>query len=149
MAEILVDTNLLVYAHDLSEVVKQRRALEVLERLVEAGLGVLSTQTLAEFYVVTTLKIPSPLSSEQACAQIEHFVHIWPVLNVTPEVVLEAARGVRDHTFSFWDAQLWAIARLNGIPIVFSEDFQPGAVVEGVQFVNPFGEDFQAQAWGL
>lgn len=149
MAEILVDTNLLVYAHDLSEVEKQRRALEVLERLVEAGLGVLSTQTLAEFYVVTTLKIPSPLSAEQVCAQIEHFVRIWPVLNVTPEVVLEAARGVRDHTFSFWDAQLWAIARLNGIPIVFSEDFQPGAVVEGVQFVNPFGEDFQAQAWGL
>ena len=149
MAEILVDTNVLVYAHDLAEAEKQRRALEVLDRLVEVGLGVLSTQTLTEFYVVTTQKISSPLSAEQARAQIEHFVRIWPVLNVTAEVVLEAARSVRDHTFSFWDAQLWAVARLNGIPIVFSEDFQSGVVVEGVQFVNPLGEDFQARAWGL
>jgi predicted nucleic acid-binding protein len=149
MAEILVDTNVLVYAHDLSQAEKQRRALEVLDRLVETGLGILSTQTLAEFYVVTTRKIPGPLSTEQACAQIEHFVRIWRVLNVTPEVVLEAVRGVRDYAFSYWDAQLWAIAHLNGIPLVFSENFQPGAVVEGVQFVNPFGEDFQARVWGL
>ena len=149
MVEILVDTNVLVYAHDLSEAEKQRRALEVLDRLVEAGLGVLSTQTLAEFYVVTTQKVSSPLSAEQARAQIQQFVRIWPVLNVTAEVVLEAARGVRDHTLSVWDTQLWAIARLNGIPIVFSEDFQSGAVVEGAQLVNPLGEDFQARAWGL
>jgi len=149
MAEILVDSNVLVYAHDRSELEKQHRALEVLDRLVETAFGVLSTQTLAEFCAVATHKIPSPLSAEQAYAQIEHFVHIWPVLNVTPKVVLEAARGVRDYQFSFWDAQLWAVARLNHVQVVFSEDFNPGSVIEGVRFVNPFAVDFQPEAWGL
>ena len=149
MAGILVDSNVLVYAHDRSEPEKQDRALELLDRLVETAFGVLSTQTLAEFCAVATHKIPSPLSAEQAYAQIEHFCRIWPILNVTPEVVLEAARGVRDYQFSFWDAQLWAVARLNNIPVVFSEDFNAGSVIEGVRFVNPFGDDFRAEDWGL
>jgi predicted nucleic acid-binding protein len=44
---------------------------------------------------------------------------------------------------SFWDAQIWAAARLHRIPVVLSEDFNPGAVIEGVRFVDPFGEDFE------
>ena len=149
MAGILVDSNVLMYAYDRSEPEKQHRALEVLDRLVETGLGALSTQTLAEFCAVATHKIPSPLSAEQAYTQIEHFVRIWPILNVTSQVVLEAARGVRDYQFSFWDAQLWAVARLNNVPVIFSQDFNPGSVVEGVRFVNPFADDFRAEEWGL
>ena len=71
------------------------------------------------------------------------------MLDVTGEVVLETIRGVREHQFSFWDAQILAVARLNQVPVVFSEDFNPGAVIEGVRFVNPFAEDFQPEAWGL
>jgi predicted nucleic acid-binding protein len=47
----------------------------------------------------------------------------------------------------FWDTQIWAATRLNQIPIVFSEDFNVGAVTEGVHFVNPFAEDFQIEDW--
>jgi len=28
------------------------------------------------------------------------------------------------------------------VPVVVSEDFQEGATLEGVTFVNPFGKDF-------
>ena len=73
----------------------------------------------------------------------------WPVFDATPQIVLEAVRGVRDHQFSFWDAQIWAVARLNQVAVVFSEDFNPGAVIEGVRFVNPFAQDFELEAWGL
>ena len=58
---------------------------------------------------------------------------------ITDFIVLEAARGVRDHVMSFWDAQVWATAKLNQIPVVFSEDFASGSVIEGVRFENPFG----------
>jgi len=37
-----------------------------------------------------------------------------------------------------WDAQIWAAARLNQIPVVVSEDFNSGSMTEGVRFVNPF-----------
>lgn len=35
-------------------------------------------------------------------------------------IVLESARGVRDHRFSFWNAQIWATARLNQISVVLA-----------------------------
>jgi len=47
------------------------------------------------------------------------------------------------HRFSFWDAQIWATARLNQISVVFSEDFSVGASVEGIRFTNPFGPEFR------
>jgi predicted nucleic acid-binding protein len=61
-------------------------------------------------------------------------------------IVLEAIRGVRDHKPSYYNAQIWAAARLNQIPIVFSEDFHHG-VLEGVRLVNPFSADFKIEEW--
>ena len=144
---ILADTNVLVYAYDRSEPQKQRRALEVLDRLAVSRVGVISTQVLAEFFVAVTRKIETPLSVSEAYVRVKNYLQAWTVLNLTGMIVLEAARGVREHQFNFWDAQIWAAARLNQIPIVFSEDFNAGAVTEGVQFVNPFAEGFQMEHW--
>jgi predicted nucleic acid-binding protein len=149
MAAILVDTNVLVYAYDRSEPEKQRRALEALDGLARAGSGCLSAQVLSEFFVNVTRKIAVPLSIVQAIERIEHYVQLWPVFEVTAQTVLEAARGAQEHGLSFWDAQIWAAARLNQVGVVFSEDFDPGAVVEGVRFVDPFADDFRAKDWGL
>lgn len=41
-----VDTNILLYARDASEAVKQRVAQDVLDRLWVSGSGVVSTQVL-------------------------------------------------------------------------------------------------------
>ena len=144
---ILADTNVLVYAYDRSEPQKQRRALEVLDRLAVSRVGVISTQVLAEFFVAVTRKIETPLSVSEAYVRVKNYLQAWTVLDLTGMIVLEAARGVREHQFNFWDAQIWAAARLNQIPIVFSEDFNVGAVTEGVHFVNPFAEGFQIENW--
>ncbi|HID63926.1 MAG TPA: PIN domain-containing protein [Anaerolineae bacterium] len=144
---IFADTNVLVYAYDRSESQKQRRALEVLDRLAVSRVGVISTQVLAEFFVAVTRKIGTPLSVSEACVRVKNYLQAWTVLDLTGMIVLEAARGVREHQFNFWDAQIWAAARLNQIPVVFSEDFNVGAVTEGVNFVNPFAEDFQIEDW--
>lgn len=58
-------------------------------------------------------------------------------------IILEAARGVRAHRFSYWDAQIWATAKLNQIPVVLSEDFSDGQSTEGIRFTNPFSPKFQ------
>ena len=144
---VLVDTNVLVYAYDRSEPQKQRQALRLLDRLAMTGAGVISTQVLTEFFVAVTLKIAAPLSVDQAHGRVRNYLQAWPILDLTGMVVLEAARGVRDHQFNFWDAQVWAAARLNQIEVVFSEDFNVGAVIEGVRFVGPFAKDFQLEEW--
>ena len=143
---ILVDTNILVYAYDRSESIKQAIAINLLDRLVAGNAGVLSAQVLAEFFVTTTRKIPAPLTVEQAMKSISNYISSWTILDTTNLVILEAARGVRDHQFSYFDSQIWAVARLNQIPVIFSEDFNE-SYIEGVQFANPFSPDFNLDAW--
>ncbi len=144
-AEILVDTNVLVYAYDRSEPDKQSRALDVLDRLLVTGKGALSTQVLSEFFNTTTRKLTAPLTLEQAYSRLEHYVRFWPVFDVTSDVILEAVQGVRDYAFNFWDAQIWAVARFYGLRIIFSEDFNSGSTIANVVFVNPFALDFDPQ----
>ena len=145
--KIFVDTNVLVYAYDRSEPEKQKQARQVLDYLTTAGAGAISTQILSEFFVTVTRKLAAPLSNKQAYDRVKNYLQSWTTLNLTGMIVLEAARGVCDYQFSFWDAQIWAAARLNQISTVFSEDFNTGAVIEGVRFVNPFADDFQIEEW--
>jgi predicted nucleic acid-binding protein len=140
--EILVDTNVLVYAYDRAEPRKQKRALETMRRLVASGRGKLSAQVLGEFFRAVTQKIKPPMSPGDAYGQIVAFIRALPVVPITPLIVLEAARGVRDHRLAYWDAQIWATARLNQIPLVLSEDFKDGSALEGVRFADPFARAF-------
>ena len=87
------------------------------------------------------------LSPTHAAAQVDRLLQAWPVLDITPLVIGEAVRGVRVHRLPYWDAQLWATARLNQTPVIFSEDFSAGTVLEGIRFVNPFTEDFDVEMW--
>jgi len=140
-----LDTNVLVYAFDLRDPERQLPAKDLLRRVEKEGVGRLSVQCLGEFFRVATLKLH--LSPAEMYTQVELWRDAFPVLDLTPQIVLEAARGVRDHGLAYYDAQIWAAARLNQIPVVFSEDFQDGRTLEGVRFANPFAEAFDIEAW--
>lgn len=145
--EVLVDTNVLAYAYDRSESVKQRRALTVLDRLASTQRGVLTTQVLGELFVTLTRKLTERLTTEEAAERVQHYVLSWPILDVTRLIVLEAARGTHLYRLSFWDAQIVATARLNQIPVIFSEDFGADRTLDGIRIINPFSPDFQLTAW--
>lgn len=147
MTTALIDTNVLVYLMDVQDLTKQSKAQETLDALESSQAGRLSVQNLAEFFHVATRRLKPPLTPTEALAQIELFQRMWPVFNLTPLVVLEATRGVRDHQLAYYDAQLWATARLNQIPLILSEDFKSGHALEGVRFVNPFVDGFQLSDW--
>lgn len=53
----LIDTNVLVYAYDVSEKVKRRVARSLLDEVWEQGGGVVTLQNLSEFFVVVTAKV--------------------------------------------------------------------------------------------
>lgn len=145
-ASCLVDTNVVVYAYDRSEPDKQRQALEVLDILATNQRGALSVQVLSETFVTLTRKIPAPLRAQEAYQRLQNYHQAWTVLDLTGLVALEAARGVVDHQLNFWDALIWATAKLNQIDLVLSEDFSDGQVVEGVRFQNPFRAEFTAES---
>jgi len=57
--KVFVDTNILIYAHDLDAGAKRTVAAALLQDLWATRLGMLSTQVLQEFYVNVTRKISS------------------------------------------------------------------------------------------
>jgi predicted nucleic acid-binding protein len=147
MPPTLIDTNLLVYLYDPKQAARQAQAHRVLEQLELTRGGRLSVQALSEFFSVATRKLSPGLTSAEALQQIQWFLRLWPVFDLTPMIVMEAGRGVRDYKLSYYDAQVWATARLNQVPVVFSEDFRDGMILEGVRFVNPFSPEFLLEKW--
>jgi predicted nucleic acid-binding protein len=139
---MLLDTNVLVYAHDPRDRPKQERALLVLDRLIEAERAVLSAQCLSEFFAVVTRRLPEPLTPVEALAQADRLARACRVLEVTAAVVLEGCRGSVQHGLAVWDALIWAAARLNQVPAVLTEDAPHGRSLEGVRFLNPFAAAF-------
>jgi predicted nucleic acid-binding protein len=144
----LVDTNVLVYALDRRDPEKRGRAWEVLRRVGHAGSAALSAQVLAEFSNACLRKLEPRPDPDAVRLEVERLLLAFPVLPLTGPVVLEALRGVREHLLSYYDAQIWAVARLGQIGTVLSEDFNPGAVLDGIAFINPLDADFDLAELG-
>jgi predicted nucleic acid-binding protein len=142
----LVDTNVLVYAYDPSDGDKRKRSIEVLESLGTRQMGSLSAQILGKFFVTVTRKIPSPMTEAEAERSVTNYARSWVVYDLTKSIVLEAMRGLQRHRLSYWDSLIWATAKLNNVPNILSEDFNDGALLEGVRFLNPFTASFDL-AW--
>jgi predicted nucleic acid-binding protein len=147
MTVVLLDTNVLVYAFDRGEPDKRKLAMKLILDLQQSAVGCLSVQSLSEFFNAVTRGAKPKLSIDEALQAVQEYLLAFPIFLLTPSVVLEAARGVRDHSLSFYDAQLWALALINDVPVIFSEDFQDGLVLEGIRFVNPFVENFELEKW--
>jgi predicted nucleic acid-binding protein len=142
----LLDTNILVYVHDGREPDKQVRAKEVLARVGSEPSAALPAQALAELASVALRKLKPPMDPTLLYTQVEALERAFPVLPLTPAVVLEAIRAVRERKLSYYDAQVWAVAKLGQIPVLLSEDFDSGSVLEGVTFVDPFALEFDVSS---
>lgn len=138
----LVDTNVLVYAWDVSDPGKQSTAERLLVEFSETNRAVLSVQVLGEYFHTVTRKMPQPMPSEEAIERVEDFLESMPVRPLTVETVIEAMKAVGLYQMSYWDALIWATAKLNDIATVLTEDIQSSGTIEGVRFVNPFDPSF-------
>ena len=137
VGKTFLDTNVLVYAYDLSAGVKHGRAAEVVAETWKARTGLISTQVLQEFYVTVTRKISRPLEPAVA-RQIVADLSCWGVVTIEPKTILAAIDLQRDYLVSFWDAMIIAAAAAGGAESVFTEDLNHGQIICGVRIYNPF-----------
>jgi predicted nucleic acid-binding protein len=132
-----VDTNVLVYAHDLTAGEKHSRARALVEELWDTREGCLSVQVLQEFFVTTTRKIPRPLDAQAAARVIDDLAH-WHMHAPAIGDVLAAIDIHQGAGVSFWDAMILRSAKELGCATLHSEDLNPGQFYQGVQVRNPF-----------
>ncbi|MEK7375322.1 MAG: PIN domain-containing protein [Thermodesulfobacteriota bacterium] len=133
---IFVDTNILVYAHDLSAGDRHAKASAVIESLWEAETGVISTQVLQEFYVTITRKIKDPLEPAEAREIIRNYL-AWPVQINDPETTIRASEIEEKNSLSFWDALIVAAALRLQAEKIITEDLNHGQIIEGILVENP------------
>lgn len=134
---IFVDTNILIYAHDLDAGKKHEESTCLVEHLWASEAGVLSIQVLQEFYVNVTRKIARPLPPEIARSIIENYLS-WQVESLMPESVLLASEIGERNQLSFWDAMIITAARSANVKKIITEDLNHGQIIEGIKIENPF-----------
>ena len=134
---VFVDTNVLIYAHDLDAGLKHDRAVSIVSDLWEKENGILSVQVLQEFYVNVTRKISRPLTPASARGLIQNYL-AWHVETNEPSTVLLASEIGERNLLSFWDALIVASASKAGADRILSEDLNHGQVIEGILIENPF-----------
>jgi predicted nucleic acid-binding protein len=130
-----LDTNVLVYADDLDAAVKRRRAREILRDAVRSGDGVVSTQVLQEFFVISTRKLG--VEPGVARRKVELLAEM-DVVRIDLRLILAAIDLHRLESISFWDALVVRAAVAAGCRTLLTEDLQHGQVINGVRVENPF-----------
>jgi predicted nucleic acid-binding protein len=131
-----VDTNVLIYAHDVEAGRKHETAKGVLRELWSERTGLLSTQVLQEFYVNVTRKIATPLPKEAARAVVSAYTS-WCGM-ISPDEISAAFRIEDESHLGFWDALIIASAATAGATRLLSEDMKAGQTVSGVRIEDPF-----------
>jgi predicted nucleic acid-binding protein len=131
-----VDTNVLIYGHDVDAKGKHEVAKSVLRELWSQRTGVLSMQVLQEFYVNVTRKITTPLPKDVARLVVNSY-SIW-CTETTPAEIAAAFRIEDESRIGFWDALIVASAVKAGTVRILSEDMNAQQMIAGIRVENPF-----------
>ncbi|MGH8150449.1 MAG: PIN domain-containing protein [Steroidobacteraceae bacterium] len=136
-AAVFVDSNVLVYARQANEPVKQPLAAQWLERLWRDQLGRTSVQVLGEAYVTLTRKINPALAAADAWGYVST-LFAWDPQPVD-EAVARRARDIEQrHRISWWDSLIVSAAQLQNCAMLLSEDMQDGARFGSTVVRSPF-----------
>jgi predicted nucleic acid-binding protein len=137
-APVFVDTNVLIYALDESDLKKQEAARAWRAELWKSRRGRISYQVLQEFYVKVTQKWPR--ARPAARAEVRDLLAWHPV--AVDAGLLERAWTIQDrYHLSFWDALIVAAARSSSCRYLLTEDLQADQDLDGVLVINPFRGD--------
>lgn len=131
------DTNVLVYCMDAGDPRRQSLAIARLERALQEGRVVLSTQVLQEFYAITTRKLQPPLPAGDARAQVERLATL-DVLGSSAQGVLDAIELAERYRLQWWDALVLEAALRAQADVLVTEDGQHGQRFGKLVLENPF-----------
>jgi len=132
-----VDTNIIIYAYDVTAGKKHKTAGDILTGLWNSGLGVISTQVLQEFFVNVVQKIPKPIDKKLAKEIVRDFLK-WNLVVNNGDSIIEAIDICLKFGYSFWDSMIIEAAIKGDAAVLISEDLQDGQVISGVTIRNPF-----------
>ncbi|MBC7816801.1 MAG: PIN domain-containing protein [Planctomycetaceae bacterium] len=136
IAKRFFDTNVVIYAYDDSEPMKQAVARSLLLNAAATATGVISTQVLGEFFHATVVRRPL-LTVANARTALRALSRLH-VATIPPSLVERAVDFHERFQLRYWDALIIATAKYEGCDEVLSEDMNHGQNYDGVRVTNPF-----------
>ncbi len=133
-----LDTNLLVYAVDPGDPIKQNIAITWLTTAHQTGNGLLSYQVVQEWFNVVLRKAAVPLSPDEATSLYRTLIEpLWRVQS-SRELVDTAIDLHRQDSLSWWDSLIVSAAIQGNCSQLLGEDLHHGREIGGVRIHNPF-----------
>jgi predicted nucleic acid-binding protein len=131
-----MDTNVLVYAYNNADPVKQQIARRLAARAIMGEFSI-SAQVLVEFASTLLHKIRPRLSIEEVTEALDA---IGPIALIKPDsdMVRRAVEAHAAYGTHFYDGMIIAAAERAGARKILSEDLNPGQEYFGVTVENPF-----------
>ena len=137
IALVFVDADILAYARNASETVKQPRAAYWIARLWSERAGRTSVPVLSEYYVTVTRKIRPAMAAEAAWNDVRSYL-VWKPQPAN-EALLQCAREIEQRYRLAWaDSMVVAAARLQDCALLLTESLTDGAAFDSVTVRSPF-----------
>jgi len=132
-----LDSNVLIYAYDVSDSAKQHIAQDLVRRAVAGGI-VTSTQVFAEFAATLLHKLSPAARPDDVIAVLDA---LGPIKLIAPDgdIVRRAVEAHATYGLHFYDGMIVAEAERAGCERIWSEDFNPSQKYFEIEVVNPFG----------
>jgi predicted nucleic acid-binding protein len=135
---IFIDTNVLVYAHDESDLKKSQAARKLLIDLINSKEGCISPQVIQEFCNVMLKKsngTVKPTDMKQIIRDL-----LLPLLAHKPDEMfyIKALEIYYRYSLSYYDSAIVQAAIDLDCHAIYSEDMQSGTKYEKVRVINPF-----------
>lgn len=140
MTDKLIDTNILVYAYDISEGTKHEVSKSLLKQVWEAGGGIVCLQNLMEFFVVITQKVENPIDVTEAKTIVEDILKSdkWRVIDRDEDTFLSAIDLVSEHKIHLWDAVIGVCMKENEITEIVTENKEDFERISDIKVIVPF-----------
>lgn len=131
-----VDTNVLIYARDPRDPVKQQKARSLTANLTN---GALLWQVACEFIAASRKLTAVGYTQTEAWGELEQLRVLWKLIVPSENVFVRAEQLTATQKLSFWDAMIVAGCMEGSVTRLYTEDFDSSLTrTTGVEIVNPF-----------
>lgn len=130
-----VNTNVLFYAKDLRETIKQPIAESLIQTLPD---GVLIWQVATEYLAAARKLEPFGYNRQKAFDDLRLLRSAWLTILPSWKILDRAEILINRYKVSSWDALIVAACLENNIPKLYTEDIADNFRKEGLEIINPF-----------
>ena len=133
-----IDTNIFVYSVLPGEAQKRVLALDLIDRGISTGKGVISYQVVQEFLNVAIRRYAQPMSIAECEEYLSTVFRPLLAVHSSQSLYIHALNLTRRHSLSWYDSLIVAASLEANCRIPYTEDFQHGQKFSDLRAVNPF-----------